>query len=265
MHARSKMLIEELRGLQSRLHRLEPSRPLRDVRAAAAFIRERKIVLAAGRSSLPMLAEAIVGRPIRGSWMADPEVFRIHRLMRRVHRAGGVISAALIQGKETLIDVSLGPAVQRIAGDPARRAAAVRDLPPPARALLDAVESSGEVRMDRWRASPRAGRDARLQLMERWLVVSSQLHTEAGYHTALVRPWRTSPLATRFGKATRRLDYDDALRMLCEAGLRSAVVVPEREARRWFPFEPAALDGLISSGAIRRLTAARRAWLTCDQ
>jgi hypothetical protein len=255
--------LESLQELRLRLHRLEPSRPLRDVRAAAAFVRERKVVLAAGRSSLPMLAEAIVGHPIRGSWMADPEVFRIYRLMRRLHRSPDVATVSLIQGKETFVDAALGPVVERIAGDRARRAAAIRSLPPLARKLLGEVESSGEVRMDHWSASQDAGRAARLRLVEQWLAVSSSIHTESGYHTALVRSWAASSVAVRFGKAARRLDYEDAQRQLWLAAVRSAVLVSEREARRWFPIDEVGLADLIVGGEIMKLRVrGGKFWLT---
>jgi len=257
--------LDDLQKQRLRLHRLDPSRPLRDVRAAAAFIRERKIVLSAGRSSLPMLAEAIVGHPIRGSWMADPDVFRIHRLMRKVLRSNRVLAVPLIGGKETLIDASLGPVVQRIAGDSARRAASIRQLPPLARTLLQDVESTGEVRMDRWGTSRTRSRDARLLLTRELLVMSSELHTESGYHTALVRPWAASSLVVRFGQAARRFDYQDAERRLWQAAIRSAVIVPEREVRRWFPFGDAYVEDLIRAGTIERISAAGRTWLMCDQ
>ncbi|MGH2348806.1 MAG: hypothetical protein ACRDFT_04985 [bacterium] len=223
------------------------------------------MVLAAGRSSLPMLAEAIVGHPIRGSWMADPEVFRIHRLMRRVHRTPGLVTAALIQGKATLFDAPLGPAVQRIAGDDTRRGAAIQQIPPMARALLRDVESSGEVRMDRWRASSAAGRDARMRLVEQWLVATASIHTESGYHTALVRPWQASAIANRYAKPAARLDYAEACRRLWMTAVRSAVIVPEREALHWFPFAEAGLGDLISDGEVTRVRSGGRYWLTCEQ
>jgi hypothetical protein len=258
-------LLNELQARRLRLHRLEPSRPLRNVRAAVAFVRERQIVVAAGRSSLPMLAEALVGHEIHGSWMADPEVFRIHRLMRRLSQSPAVIVATLIQGKETLIDASLGPSVARIANDRSRREAAYHNLPPLARALLDDVQRSGEIRMDRWKASAKLGRDARVRLERQLLVVSTSLHTESGYHTALVRPWAASPAGVRFGKASRRLDYAEAQRRLWLAAVRSAVVAPEREARQWFPFAASGLEDLIDAGKCQRISAAGRTWLTCRQ
>src|SRR4030067_1897423 len=80
--------LEALRAQRLRLHRLEPARPLRGPRAPAAFVRERAIVMESGASGLPVLAEAIVGRHLRGSWMADREVYRIYRVMNGVRRHG---------------------------------------------------------------------------------------------------------------------------------------------------------------------------------
>jgi arylsulfatase A-like enzyme len=42
---------------------------MRTAKQAARFIRERRIAMATGRSSLPVLAEAIAGRRLQGSWI----------------------------------------------------------------------------------------------------------------------------------------------------------------------------------------------------
>src|SRR5947209_20197553 len=94
--------LESLQALRLRLHRLQPSRPILDVRGALAFIKERRVVLSTGRSSLPSLAEAIAGRQLRGSWMANPEVFRIYKVLGKVHRSYAVVTAPLILGREPL-------------------------------------------------------------------------------------------------------------------------------------------------------------------
>src|SRR5207249_9607804 len=74
--------VKQLLALRLRLHRLKPSRPIRDARVALAFIKDWRIVLSTGHSSLPSLAEAIAGRQLRGSWMANPEVFGIYKILR---------------------------------------------------------------------------------------------------------------------------------------------------------------------------------------
>ena len=186
--------IEALQALRLRLHRVEPPRPLRDARAAAAFVRERGIVMETGSSGLPVLAEAIVGRQIRGSWMADRDVYRIHRILTGTRRRG-VVAAPIVMGKETLFVPALGPAIERVAGDPARRRQARDALPPLSRRLLDDVERNGEVRMDRWPRSAVQARRARLLLVRQLLVWSQSIHTEGGYHTAVVIPWRAAAAA----------------------------------------------------------------------
>ncbi len=257
--------IKRLQALRLKLHRLEPSRLLRALTAAVSFIKDRRIVLSTGRSSLPMLAEAITGRPIRGSWMADREVYRIHGLFKKVHKHRDIYAAPLILGKETLTHVSLGPAVARIAGDPERRAGARRALAPLARRLLDEVERTGSVRMDRWTSSTVQGRKARLQLERELLVVSRDLHTERGYHTAIVMPWSSSRIARSFGARARRLDYSEAVDQVFMTAVRSAVIAPEREVRRWFMFGVERIGALVATGRLRRLQAGRITWLTCDQ
>jgi hypothetical protein len=77
---------ERLRQAQAervRLHRLSPSRPLRDADDAAAFVRERRIVTETGHAGVPVLAHAVAGRELVGSWMASPEVHRIERQARK--------------------------------------------------------------------------------------------------------------------------------------------------------------------------------------
>ncbi|TMJ08058.1 MAG: hypothetical protein E6G98_12825 [Bacillati bacterium ANGP1] len=253
--------VKQLLALRLRLHRLKPSRPIRDARVALAFIKDWRIVLSTGHSSLPSLAEAIAGRQLRGSWMANPEVFGIYKILGTVSRSAAVLSAPLVLGKETFLDASLAPAVARIAGDATRRSACSASLPPLAKRLLTDVEARGEVRMDRWSASTQRGRKARLVLERLLLVTSRGLHTESGYHTAVVTPWRKSRIAMRFGKAAHRLGFEEAQGQLVLAAVGSAVIAPEREVRRWFVFGAKPIEELVNEGKLRRLSAGGVSWL----
>ena len=253
--------VEELQRRRLRLHRLTPSRPIRNVRSAVAFIKDRRILLATGHSSLPCLAEAITGRALVGSWMADSAVYRIYAIVKAVLNVPSVFAVPLILGKLTLVDRSLAPAVARLAADPARRQSAIAQLPHLARQLLAQVEAEGEVRMDRLSVPTPQGRRARGLLEREMLVVSRDLHTERGYHTSVVIPWADSPIARRFGRRARRLAYEEAQDLLVRSAVQSAVCVPEREARRWFVFGAARFDALVERNQIRRLTSGGTTWL----
>lgn len=241
--------LDALQARRLRLHRLDPSRPLRDARAAAAFVRERQMVLSTGRSSLPALSEAIAGRALAGSWMAHPEAGRIHKILADL-RKHDFISAPLVLGKDVLMHPALGPAVERVASDRERRAQVRRRLPPLARRLLEAVETKGRVRMDHWGPPAARARPARVLLERELLVAGSEMHTEGGYHTVILRPWRTGRIGSRFGSQSRRLGYDEAADTLIVAGVRSAVVAPEREVRRWFVFRDDRVNALLAQGAL---------------
>lgn len=254
------MTLHELQILRLRLHRLEPSRPLRDGRAAAAFVRERGLVMESGRASLPVLTETIAGRQIRGSWMADRDVFRIYRILGSIQKYG-IISAPIVGGKETLFSPELSPSVERVAGDPERRESARTLLPPLARQLLDEVERTGEVRMDRWPGPPRAARAARLLLVRQLLVRSRSMHTERGYHTAVVIPWHASAFSIRFARRAAGIEYERAQRALLLAAIGAAVAAPDREVRAWFVFGAGPLEAMIDEGLVRRLQVGGTAWL----
>ncbi len=244
-----------------RLHRLTPSRPIRDVRSAIAFIKDRRILLATGHSSLPCLAEGITGRALVGSWMADRHVYRIYAIVKAILKIPSVVAVPLILGKLTLLHRSLAPAAARFAADPARRQLAIAQLPRLARQLLAQVEAEGEVRMDRLSVPTSQGRRARGLLERELLVVSRDLHTEHGYHTSVVIPWADSPIARRFVRQAPRLAYEEAQDLLVRSAVQSAVCVPEREARRWFVFGPARFDALVERNQLRRLTSGGTTWL----
>ncbi len=220
--------------------------------------------MSTGRSSLPMLAEAIAGRHLIGSWMAHPEVERIYNILGAIAQYD-VVAAPLIMGKRVEMDAALGPAVERIASDPERRARARRSLPSLARRLLDQVEAEGRVRMDRWGVATKHARPARLLLERELLVASAGVHTESGYHTSIVVPWHASEFSKRFSRQAAKLALDEAQDELLLAALRSAVIAPEREVRRWFVFGAGRIDALLAEAKLERIAADGRTWLTCPQ
>ncbi len=245
--------------LRRRRHRIDPSRPIRTARALGAFVEEAGLAFVTGRGDLPSLVEAIAGREIRGSWMADPECHRIYALLGRLDEVGALV-APVVAGKACAVHVALAPAVGRVASDEGRRERTRKDLPARARRLLERVEREGELRMDESGLPTREGRSARQALERALLVVSESLHTDRGSHTAVVRPWRESAFAAH----TSRLGFDEAEGAIVEAAVRAGVVVPVRSAARWFEGAAGAIDRLVEEGRVRRVTVEGKEWLAVE-
>ena len=94
---------------------------------ALAFVEERGVVLVSAKGSGSSLVEAIAGRPIKGSWWADPEARRIYAVLGIVTESGEVLVCRLANGKLTLVHRRLWPALVRLAGRfPPERLAWVR-------------------------------------------------------------------------------------------------------------------------------------------
>jgi hypothetical protein len=236
--------LARLEAQRRREHRIDPPAPIHDPHELMRFVVETGVVMASGRSSLPTLTEAIVGHVIKGSWMADPEVHRIYDLWNEPDWAD-VLSAPLVQGKQVFVRRDLGPAVASIAGDTRRLAQAVVGLKPLERQLYDAVIDSGEVRMDEWaqinalKTSP--ARTARNRLAALFLVESEELHTDAGYHTVIVRPRKHAKPKLPFAQATREV---------LVAAVRACVLADAQEVRKWSDWSAVALDAALDAGDV---------------
>jgi hypothetical protein len=83
---------------------------------ALAFVEEHGVVLASAKGSAPSLVEAIAGRPIKGSWWAQPEGKRIFAVLGAVKESEQVLVCRLIHGKITLVHRRLWPSLARLAG-----------------------------------------------------------------------------------------------------------------------------------------------------
>ena len=98
-------------------------------RSALAFIKRNGIVLESARGPVPNLAEAVVGRRIRGSWWGHAKGKEIFWLTRAVRDSADVLVCRLVGGKITYVHRRLWPALVRVARNFARRdLAAVREV-----------------------------------------------------------------------------------------------------------------------------------------
>jgi hypothetical protein len=98
-------------------------------RSALSFVKRNGIVLESAQGAVPNLAEAVVGRRIRGSWWGHARGKEIFWLTRAVRDSADVLVCRLAGGKITYVHRRLWPALVRLARNFARRdLAAVRDV-----------------------------------------------------------------------------------------------------------------------------------------
>ena len=84
-------------------------------RQAAAFVRKHGVVLEAATGSVPAMAAAIVGAPIRGSWWAHPRRQAIFELTRALRDSRDILVCRLVDGRITYVHRRLWPALVRAA------------------------------------------------------------------------------------------------------------------------------------------------------
>lgn len=256
-------LLQLLEAKRRKLHRLGLGNAINGATAARKFLRDRRIVMLSGKTGLAVMVNALVGEEINGNWLKHHDSTSVYGTLCSVFARSGVYEACVIAGKSTLFDVALGPAIERMASDPVRRRYIESTLDPVARNLLTRVEAAGELRMDSLNTlspapSKEAYRKARKCLEGALLVAANSLHTDRGYHTKVLQPWVASAIAGAFHEKSLELTFDEALVQLVIACLKSAVVVPERQLRTWFPEALPTLERLILAGSVVRLDGPNR-------
>ena len=88
---------------------------------ALAFVRKHGVVLEAGRGPVVCFADAVFGRPIRGSWWAQPRRREIFALTRAVRDSKDVCVCRIARGRITYVHRRLWPALARVAPQLPRR------------------------------------------------------------------------------------------------------------------------------------------------
>jgi hypothetical protein len=82
---------------------------------ALAFVKRHGVVLQAARGTVPSLAEAVAGGPIRGSWWGHPKGREIFRTAAAVSDSPDVLVCKLVDGKVTFVHRRLWPALVKLA------------------------------------------------------------------------------------------------------------------------------------------------------
>jgi hypothetical protein len=90
------------------------------------------VVLESAQGSVPILAEAVAGEPLRGSYWAHPKANDIFLCSRAIRESADVLVCRLIDGKVTYVHRRLWPALVRLAGRfDADRLAAIQEVHTP--------------------------------------------------------------------------------------------------------------------------------------
>jgi hypothetical protein len=98
-------------------------------RQALAFVRKHGVVLESARGPVPSLAEAVAGRPIRGSWWSHPKGRDIFAVTRALRASGDVLVCRLVDNKITFVHRRLWPALARLQDQlPAGRLSQLREI-----------------------------------------------------------------------------------------------------------------------------------------
>ncbi len=82
---------------------------------AVAFVERHGVVLQAARGSVPSLAEAVAGGPIRGSWWGHAKGRDIYQAAAAVGDSPDVLVCKLVDGKITYVHRRLWPALVKLA------------------------------------------------------------------------------------------------------------------------------------------------------
>jgi hypothetical protein len=102
--------------------------PVKSKKEALNFVKHHGAVLESAKGSIPSLAEAIAGEPIRGSWWGHPKGNQIYMLLNEVCDSPDIVRCRLHDSKITLVHRRLWPALVKMAGGfAAARLSAVRE------------------------------------------------------------------------------------------------------------------------------------------
>ena len=89
--------------------------PVKTKKEALDFVKHHGAVLESAKGSVPSLAQAIAGEPIRGSWWGHPKGNQIYMLLNDVSDSPDVMRCRLVDGKITLVHRRLWPALVKMA------------------------------------------------------------------------------------------------------------------------------------------------------
>jgi len=248
---------DQLRERRAFECRLTSDRALASLDDADVFLRDRGLLTRTPDSALPSLYEACHEDPYQpgssgfATWPATKWPW-FGELSQR-----GYLVVAVHRGKNMLVTSDVARLLDPICRAEIER---MRDADPGLRRLLDHLADSGPSSADDLRTELGLTRQAlksmRAPLERSGAVVSRSLQVTAGeghLHSSELARWDHAYRgAGGVGAEPHR-----ALQELVAAGVRAAVLAPERELRRWFSWQrywtETLVDDLVRDGRLRRV------------
>jgi hypothetical protein len=235
--------------------RLTPDRALETLDEAEEFLRDRGLLTRTVDSTLPSLFEACHEEPYArespgfGQWPATkfPWFGEVG--------ARGYLILAIHRGKSLLVTEEVAALLDPICrGELARMETADEGWARLLRHLADAGPSELEDLQTELSLTPRELRSLRSPLERCGAIVArSNVYEEPHRHTSLLARWDQVHPEPSGGDREPRCALAD---LVC-AGVRAAVVSPERELVRWFSWRwywhDALVDELVHAGRLRRV------------
>jgi len=235
--------------------RLTPDRALETLDDAAAFVRDRRVLTRTTDCALPSLHEACHEEPYRpgaggfGEWPATKWSWGFELARRK-----GIYALKIHRGKTlflsaeaaALADPVLRAEIERMETEDEHWARLLRHLADMGPSLAEDVQRELDLK-------PKELKSLRAPLERCGAVVARFFQVDDDWVTELVRWDQLHPEPARGG----------GLDELVVAGVRAAVVCPEREPKRWFSWACRWEDGLVArlvdEGRLARLEGG---WLT---
>jgi hypothetical protein len=251
--------LDELRERRAFECRLSPDRALRSLDDAEEFLLDRGLLTRTADSALPSFYEACheeaykPGAPGFGDWPRTKwpwfgELAERGYLVVGVHRGKNLL---VTEEVATLLDPICRAEIERM-----------RATAPDWERLLDHLAAAGpsniadlQVELE---LKPKELKLVRSPLERCGAIVSRSLEVTAGRgHTHSSELARWDDVFPGSGDVGVDVHLHDAYAELIVAGVRAAVVAPEKELRRWFSWlwywDDALVDDLVRDGRLRRV------------
>jgi hypothetical protein len=245
--------LAELEERRAHECRLTPDRALETLGEAEEFLRDRGLLTRTSDSALPSLFEACHEEPYArnkpgfGQWPATKFPW-FGELGARGH-----LILAIHRGKSLLVTDEVADLLDPICRAELARAEGADDGAQLLRHLADAGPSELEDLQTELELTPKELKSLRYPLERSGaLVARSIVYEEPHRHTSRLARWDQV-----HGERSGASDVRNALGDLLCAGVRAAVVAPERELAGWFSWrwywDDDLVDGLVRAGRLARV------------